>query len=179
MLSAASSSPALANAAVVVVGVLLGIGGQLTAGKLVAFLFLVTLFVAPVQIATEVLNEAQNALAGWRRVLDVLEDGARRARPRGADGVARSCRPGRSTSGSTHVTFRYRPAARPVLRRRRPGHRAAAPGGGGRRDRLGKTTFAKLLTRLMDPTERPRAARPPGRRCRCPRWRSPRCARGW
>ena len=42
-------------------------------GELTAFLFLVALFVQPVQIATEVLNEAQNAVAGWRRVLDVLE----------------------------------------------------------------------------------------------------------
>src|SRR5205823_10474363 len=64
---------ALANAAVVVVGVLLGLGGHLTAGRLVAFLFLVTLFIAPVQISTEALTEAQNALASFRRVLDVLD----------------------------------------------------------------------------------------------------------
>jgi ATP-binding cassette, subfamily B, bacterial len=38
---------AVANAAVVVVGVLLGLAGDITAGTLVAFLFLVTLFVAP------------------------------------------------------------------------------------------------------------------------------------
>ena len=55
------------------VGVLLGVGGHLTAGRLVAFLFLVTLFVGPVQVATETLNDAQNALAGLRRVLDVLD----------------------------------------------------------------------------------------------------------
>ena len=46
----------LANAAVVVVGVQLGIAGELTVGELLAFLFLVTLFVGPVQIGTEVLN---------------------------------------------------------------------------------------------------------------------------
>src|SRR5690606_18817965 len=63
----------LATAAVVVVGVLLGVGGDLGIGRLVAFLFLVALFVQPVQIATEVLNEGQNAIAGWRRVLDVLD----------------------------------------------------------------------------------------------------------
>src|SRR3712207_2848887 len=57
---------AIANAAVVVVGVLLGLAGDITAGTLVAFLFLVTLFVAPVQTASEVLNEAQNALAGFQ-----------------------------------------------------------------------------------------------------------------
>src|SRR5439155_223844 len=64
---------AIANAAVVVVGVLLGLAGDISAGTLVAFLFLVTLFVAPVQTASEVLNEAQNAVAGFRRVLDVID----------------------------------------------------------------------------------------------------------
>jgi ABC-type multidrug transport system fused ATPase/permease subunit len=63
----------VANAAVVVVGVLLGLDGDLTAGQLVAFLFLVTLFIQPVQISTEALTEAQNALASLRRVLDVLD----------------------------------------------------------------------------------------------------------
>ncbi|NUT07683.1 MAG: ABC transporter ATP-binding protein, partial [Hamadaea sp.] len=56
----------LAMSAVVIVGVLLGVGKQLELGELVAFLFLVTLFIQPVQIATEVLNEAQNAISGWR-----------------------------------------------------------------------------------------------------------------
>ena len=76
----------LANAAVVVVGVLLGIDGELTLGELLAFLFLVTLFVGPVQIGTEVLNEAQNAIAGWRRVLDILDTPADVADP-GDDGT--------------------------------------------------------------------------------------------
>ena len=63
----------LANAGVVLLGVWLGVGGHLSAGKLVAFLFLVTLFIGPVQVATETLNDAQNALAGLRRVLDVID----------------------------------------------------------------------------------------------------------
>ena len=46
----------LANAGVVVVGIWLGVGGHLSAGRLVAFLFLVTLFVGPVQVATETLK---------------------------------------------------------------------------------------------------------------------------
>ena len=60
---------------------------------LVAFLFLVTLFVAPVQIATEVLNEAQNAVAGCRRVLDVLDTAPDVRRP-GATGRACELPPG-------------------------------------------------------------------------------------
>ncbi len=71
----------VANAAVVVVGVWLGVDDQITAGELLAFLFLVTLFVGPVQIGTEVLNEAQNAIAGWRRVLGVLDTRADVADP--------------------------------------------------------------------------------------------------
>ena len=60
-------------AVVVVAGALLGVGGHITIGRLLAFLFLVQLFTQPVQQATEVLNELQNAVAGWRRVLGVLE----------------------------------------------------------------------------------------------------------
>ncbi len=62
-----------ATAAVVVVVCAARRRRFLEVGELTAFLFLVALFVQPVQIATEVLNEAQNAVAGWRRVLDVLE----------------------------------------------------------------------------------------------------------
>ena len=63
----------LATAGVVAVGVLLGVDGHLTVGQLTAFLLLVTLFVQPVQIATEVLNDTQSAIAGWRRVLDIAD----------------------------------------------------------------------------------------------------------
>jgi ABC-type bacteriocin/lantibiotic exporter with double-glycine peptidase domain len=58
----------LANAGVVVVGVLLGLAGDLTIGGVVAFAFLVSLFVGPITTATQVITEAQNAVASWRRV---------------------------------------------------------------------------------------------------------------
>jgi ATP-binding cassette subfamily B protein len=140
---------ALTNAAVVVVGVLVGIGGGLTAGELVAFLFLVTLFIAPVQIATEALSEAQNALASFRRVLDVLD-----AAPDVADPgrTGRTLPPGPLGIRFEAVTFRYPGAARAALvdvdLEIRPRSRVAVVGETG----SGKTTFAKLLTRLMDPT---------------------------
>ncbi|MFG1674927.1 ABC transporter ATP-binding protein [Micromonospora sp. NPDC049282] len=139
----------LALAGVVVVGVSLGVDRTLSVGQLTAFLFLVTLFIQPVQIATEVLNEAQNAIAGWRRVLDVLDV---------APDVADPGRQGRELPSGpldvrfAGVTFAY-PGGPPVL------HgvtldipaksRVAVVGETG----SGKTTFAKLLTRLMDPTE--------------------------
>ncbi|MEU8069970.1 MULTISPECIES: ABC transporter ATP-binding protein [unclassified Micromonospora] len=139
----------LALAGVVVVGVSLGVDGTLTVGQLTAFLFLVTLFIQPVQIATEVLNEAQNAIAGWRRVLDVLDVSPDVADP-GEQG--RKLPPGPLDARFAGVTFAY-PGGPPVL------HgvtldipaksRVAVVGETG----SGKTTFAKLLTRLMDPTE--------------------------
>ena len=119
---------ALANAAVVVVGVLLGLAGDITAGTLVAFLFLVTLFVAPVQTASEVLNEAQNAVAGFRRVLDVLDTEPDVRDPALADPAAPGCPRARSASASSTSPSATRPAARTALRRRRPHHRSRAPG---------------------------------------------------
>ena len=139
----------LANAAVVIVGVKLGIGGDLTLGELLAFLFLVTLFVGPVQIGTEVLNEAQNAIAGWRRVLGVLDTPADVADP-GADG--RTLPRGPIDVRFEHVSFAY-PGGPTVLAdvdlALTPRSRVAVVGETG----SGKTTFAKLLTRLMDPAE--------------------------
>jgi putative ABC transport system ATP-binding protein len=138
----------LANAAVVVVGVLLGVGGDLTVGELVAFLFLVTLFVGPIQVGTEVLNEAQNAVAGWRRVLGVLDTVPDVADP-AADGVVLPRGP--IEVRFDHVSFAY-PGGPTVLHdvdlEIGPGSRVAVVGETG----SGKTTFAKLLTRLMDPT---------------------------
>jgi ABC-type multidrug transport system fused ATPase/permease subunit len=139
---------AVATAATVVVGVLLGVGGGLRVGELTGFLFLVTLFVQPVQIVTEVLNDAQNAVAGWRRVLDVLDSEPDVADP----GAAGESLP----HGPIDVTFRgvdfAYPVGPPVLStvdfQVRARTRVAVVGETG----SGKTTLAKLMTRLMDPT---------------------------
>jgi len=142
---------ALANGAVVVVGVLLGVGGDITAGRLVGFLFLVTLFVQPVQVATEVLNEAQNAVAGMRRVLAVLDTPTDVADPAEEAGGGQDLPPGPVSVRFEHVSFAY-PGGPEVLRDVdllvAPRTRVAVVGETG----SGKTTFAKLLTRLMDPT---------------------------
>jgi ATP-binding cassette subfamily B protein len=140
---------AVANAAVVVVGVLLGIGGHISAGTLVAFLFLVTLFVAPVQTASEVLNEAQNAIAGFRRVLDVLDTAPDVSDPENG----RTLPPGPLDVRFDHVGFAYAAGGRKALEdvdlAITARTRVAIVGETG----SGKTTFAKLVTRLMDPTE--------------------------
>jgi ABC-type multidrug transport system fused ATPase/permease subunit len=138
----------VALAGVVLLGARLGVDGALTVGELTAFLFLVTLFIQPVQIFTEVLNEAQNAVAGWRRVLDVLD-----MEPDVAD-------PGERGEwlpvGPLDVTFAGVGFVYPGGTEALAGIDLAIPAktrvavvgetGGG------KTTFAKLLTRLMDPT---------------------------
>jgi ATP-binding cassette subfamily B protein len=145
---------AVANAAVVVVGVLLGLAGGISAGTLIAFLFLVTLFVAPVQTASEVLNEAQNAVAGFRRVLDVLDTEPDVRDPAIADpDRVRQLPEGPLGVRFDSVSFRYAPGARKALDdvalTLEPRRRVAIVGETG----SGKTTFAKLVTRLMDPVE--------------------------
>ena len=140
----------LAVAAVVGAGVWFGVGGALTIGELLAFLFLVQLFTQPVQIATEMLNEMQNALAGWRRVIAVLDTPADIADPVGAPG-AEPVPHGPVTARFEGVTYAY-PDGPDVLRGVDlviPAQaRVAIVGETG----SGKTTLAKLLTRLQDPT---------------------------
>ncbi|MEV7967601.1 ABC transporter ATP-binding protein [Sphaerisporangium sp. NPDC088356] len=139
---------AVAVAGVVLLGVELGVGGTISAGRLVAFLFLITLFISPLQTATEVLNDAQNAVAGWRRVLGVLDTPADVADPVNGVTLPR----GSITVSFQDVGFAY-PDGPPVLHQVSvdiaPRTRVAVVGETG----SGKTTFAKLLTRLMDPTE--------------------------
>jgi ATP-binding cassette, subfamily B, bacterial len=151
---------ALATGLVVVAGVLLGVDDQVTAGTVLAFLFLITLFVDPVLIAAEVINEGQTAVAGWRRVLDILDvepdvadppDG--RELPAGPLGItfadvgfAYPVRESEQTDGPAAATVW---ALRDVTIDIPAQRKVAVVGETG----SGKTTFAKLLTRLMDPTE--------------------------
>jgi putative ABC transport system ATP-binding protein len=141
-------SAGLANAGVVVLGVLLGVDGRITAGTVLAFAFLVTLFVGPVQMGTQVLTDAQNAFAGWRRVIGILDTPADVVDPGAAGGTLPD---GPLEVRFDDVTFAY-PGGRPVLHDVRltlpATTRVAVVGETG----SGKTTLAKLLTRLMDPT---------------------------
>ncbi|MET0766379.1 MAG: ABC transporter ATP-binding protein, partial [Aeromicrobium sp.] len=137
-----------ANGAVIAVGVVLGVRGDLSMGTVIAFAFLVGLFVGPVQTATQVLTDAQNAIASWRRVIDLLDTPADVVDP-GAAGA--SLPDGALGARFEHVTFSY-PDGPDVLSDIdvviEPRQRVAVVGETG----SGKTTFAKLLTRLMDPT---------------------------
>ncbi len=139
----------LTTAIVLVVGTVLAVDGRITLGQLLAFLFLVNLFTQPVLMATEILNELQNAVAGWRRVIGVVDTPADVADP-GEEGVVLPRGP--ITVRFEDVGYAY-PDGPPVLRdvnlTLEPRSRVAIVGETG----SGKTTLAKLLTRLMDPTE--------------------------
>jgi ATP-binding cassette, subfamily B, bacterial len=140
-------SAGLANAGVIVVGVWLGFADEITPGEVLAFAFLVTLFVGPVQMGTQILTDAQNAIAGWRRVIGILETPADLVDP-GEDGQVLPRGP--VDVRFEHVDFAY-PEGPLVLRdidlEIAAGTRLAIVGETG----SGKSTFAKLLTRLMDP----------------------------
>ncbi len=147
----------LATAAVVVAGaILVGVDVE-SPGTVVAMLFLISLFVEPVQIAAETVNEGQTAVAGWRRVLDVLDVAPDVADP-GADGLR--LQDGPVGVAFTRVGFRYPRSGETAAEASGPRvledvsvavppeQHVAVVGETG----SGKTTFAKLLTRLMDPT---------------------------
>ncbi|WP_225754308.1 ABC transporter ATP-binding protein [Actinotalea sp. Marseille-Q4924] len=144
-----SSGVLVANAvlaAVVVVGTLLGVDGGLSVGQLLAFLFLVQLFTGPVQMATEILNELQNALAGWRRVIGVIDTEAEVTD--GPDAVDSPRGP--AAFALRDVSYAY-PGGPLVLRDvelELPRQAKVAVVG---RTGSGKTTLAKLLTRMADP----------------------------
>ncbi len=144
-------------AAIVVVGTLLAANGSATTGEVIAFFFLVQLFVQPVQFMGEAVNEAQTAVAGWSRVLDILDIAPDVVDP-GEDGVDLPHEPLGAVFAD--VEFRYprpgetaseadaSPALRDVDVAIPPQQKVAIVGETG----SGKTTFAKLLTRLMDPS---------------------------
>ncbi|NND02353.1 MAG: ABC transporter ATP-binding protein, partial [Acidimicrobiia bacterium] len=137
---------------------ILAVNGSETIGTVVAFLFLVQLFIQPIQTFGEAVNEAQTAVAGWRRVLDVLDIAPDVADP-GPDGLDLPHVPlgvefesvgfRYPKSGETAEDASGTVALRNVDVTIEPETRVAVVGETG----SGKTTFAKLLTRLMDPSE--------------------------
>ncbi|MCG8655166.1 ABC transporter ATP-binding protein [Yimella sp. NH-Cas1] len=132
---------------VLVIGAQQAAAGNITLGELVAFLFIVNLFTQPVQMATENLNELQNAVAGWRRVIGLIDTPVAVVDPP----EGREMPSGSVTVDFEKVKFAY-PGGAPVLHdvdlHIPAGARVAVVGETG----SGKTTIAKLVTRLMDPT---------------------------
>ena len=137
----------LTTAAVLVVGMAIGPEGGLTVGTLVAFVFLVAIFLEPVAEFTEILDMTQQAVAGWKKVLDVLDTPVEVEDPRpGLTLPARALE-----IELERVSFAYHggpPVLTEVSVAIPAGTRVALVGTTG----SGKTTLAKLLIRLADPT---------------------------
>ncbi|WP_422769194.1 ABC transporter ATP-binding protein [Plantactinospora sp. WMMC1484] len=131
---------------VVAVGLAIGPSSGHSAGELVAFILLVTLFLAPITEFTQILDFTQNAVAGWRRVLallDIAEDV-----PEPVDGRQLPASP--PAVVVKNVTFGY-PGAGVALTdvsfEVPAGRQVVLVGATG----SGKTTLAKLIARLADP----------------------------
>jgi len=147
LFSSAELFAGILTAGVIAGGILLGPESGITAGSLLAFLFLVNLLVQPVQTLVETLDAVQAAAAGMRRVLEILDTPVDLADPE--DGRDLPQRP--LDVRMEEVRFRY-PRGDDVLREINvdipAGRRVAVVGETG----SGKTTFAKLVVRLLDPT---------------------------
>jgi ATP-binding cassette subfamily B protein len=148
----------LTAAAVLLVGMAIGPGGGLTVGTLVAFAFLVAIFLEPVAEFTEILDMTQQAVAGWKKVLDVLDTPVEVQDPQPGLTLPRAVGRGGPVANRRaldieldRVSFAYHggpPVLVDVSAAIPAGTRVALVGTTG----SGKTTLAKLLIRLADPT---------------------------
>ncbi|MCU1429517.1 MAG: transporter ATP-binding protein [Actinomycetia bacterium] len=138
---------AIALGAIVVVTAYYGRSWGLDVGKVVAFMFLVNLLLSPIGELSEILDQTQTAISGWRKILAMLDVPVDVTEPR--DGVRPP--PGALSVEAEHVEFAYRGGElvlRDVNVKIPAGAHVAIVGETG----SGKTTFAKLLCRLADPT---------------------------
>ena len=120
----------------------------LTAGGLTAIAFLVVLLLEPVAELGETLDQAQQAVAGWRKVLDVLDTPIEDLDPEFGEEL-----PAGAIAIEAHgIGFAYRnsePVLDDVSVSIPAGSRVAIVGETG----SGKSTFARLLCRLADPSQ--------------------------
>ena len=139
----------IALAAVIVVGVVWGDELGIGAGGLVAFLFLVRLLARPISEIGEVFDRTQTALAAWSKILGVLDMPVDVVEPPPGEGEALA--PGPLPVQVRGLDFAYSTGG-PVLR----GIDASIPADANvavvGETGSGKTTFARLLARLADPT---------------------------
>ncbi|GIJ56281.1 ABC transporter ATP-binding protein [Virgisporangium aurantiacum] len=147
----------LSTAAVVVCGLVLstsayrdgdwsGWFGTISLGELLAFVLLITFFSRPIQQSVEILNEAQNAVAGWRRVLEILDTPVDVAPP--AEPVPLPAGPVRVEVAGVEYTYPTGPRVLHGIDVDIPaGAHVAVVGATG----SGKSTFAKLLTHQLVP----------------------------
>lgn len=138
---------ATAVGVVVVFGASFGRQWGLTLGRVTAFLFLAQLFLDPFSDLPEIYSETQTAIAGWRKILSVLDLSVEIHEP--SPGV--SLGDGSLDVRVEDVRYAYPDGGGLVLHgislHVPAGAHVAVVGETG----CGKTTFARLLTRLADP----------------------------
>ena len=138
----------VALASVAMAGIWFGESWGLNAGSLIACLFLVQLILGPVAEIGEILDQTQTAIAGWSKVLGVLDTTVDLVEPE--PGV--ELPDGPLDVRVEHLGFTYQtggPVLRDVTIDIPAGASVAIVGETG----SGKTTFVKLLDRLADPVE--------------------------
>ena len=137
---------AVSLSVVVAIGAGLGPDWALTFGRVAAFLFLADVFLGVFMDLPEIYSETQTAIAGWRKVLAVLDLPIEVVEP--ADGVALGS--GALSVSARDLRFRYREGPE-VLH----GITLDVPAGGHvaivGETGCGKSTFVKLISRLADP----------------------------
>lgn len=143
----------LSIAAVLAVGVAIGPAGGMTAGALVGFIFLAYRYLEPIAEITEILDQTQRAVAGFRRVLAVLDTPIGPPAPESPTPLPA----GRFDIDVDDVTFAYRSRAsgdtpddvvlESVNVTIPAGQQVAVVGETG----SGKTTLGRLIARFADP----------------------------
>ena len=138
---------ALSIAGVIVAGSYLGPEMGLTSGEMIAFVFLTTILIAPIWELGEVLDQTQTALAGWWKILSVLDVPIEVHEPESGEKL----KTGALEIEASNVNFRYRTGSQvldDISIQIPAGTNVAVVGETG----SGKTTFVKLLARIADPT---------------------------
>ena len=137
-----------AIALIVGVGGWLSHQGSITVGTVAAFVLLLANLFEPVQQLSQLYNTVQSAAASLHKLYALID-----AEPDVAEHPKPVVLPPRGTLTAHDLTFRYDGAERAALTHVSisvaPGERVALVGPTG----AGKSTLAKLLSRLYDPTE--------------------------
>lgn len=132
-------------AAVGVIGAISAVMGGLSVGQISVFLTYANQYTKPFNEVTGVITQLQTAMAGARRVFQVLDEPAER--PDGPD--AKTLTHCRGAVEIEHVDFSYTPQRRLIQDfnlKVKPGQRVAIVGPTG----CGKTTLINLLMRFYD-----------------------------
>ncbi len=137
---------AMALSVVVILGAFYGSEWGVTFGEITAFLFLADVFLHVFTDLPEVYAETQTAIAGWRKILAVLDMPVEIVEPTAGVELPR----GALSVEARDLRFSYREGAE-VLH----GISLSVPAGGHvaivGETGCGKTTFVKLISRLADP----------------------------